>query len=167
MAHYFSNNFQIKLTPAPTEPTNIAVQSVSFPLMHFGFNMPVIVNSVPLDKENLAVKSKLVMAHFDTGASITCVDDKLADELGLNSVGMSTIQTANNLKDVNQYIVEVTFPNTELKGYCLSVNACSLPYNPSRANDDPQNFGVLLGRDIMANWNIVWNGPTSTVIISD
>jgi hypothetical protein len=33
--------------------------------------------------------------------------------------------------------------------------------------NDPRNFGVLLGRDVMARWNIVWNGLTSTVFISD
>jgi hypothetical protein len=25
----------------------------------------------------------------------------------------------------------------------------------------------LIGRDVMSRWNIVWNGPTSTVFISD
>jgi len=29
------------------------------------------------------------------------------------------------------------------------------------------NFGVLIGRDIMARWNIVWNGPSSCVFIAD
>lgn len=32
---------------------------------------------------------------------------------------------------------------------------------------DFNNFGLLIGRDIMSRWNIVWNGPTSTVLVSD
>jgi len=167
MAHYVHNNIQFKLDPPPVVQTNVDFQLGPYALSRFGFNIPVIANSIPLHREAPNAKSKLVMAHFDTGAVITCIDEKLADELELLPIGVSTIQTANGPKDVKQYVIDVSFPGTGLKGYCLSVNSCSLAYKPEFGNADPTNFALLIGRDVMAHWNIVWNGPTSTVIISD
>lgn len=167
MAQIIKSNIHIDLNPIPTQETTVSVQYSSYPLSYFGFNIPVALITVPLDKNDLAVKTKLVVAHFDTGASATCIDEELANELELMAIGMDVIQTANGAKDVKQYMVDVEFPNTMLKGYRLIVNSCNLPYMPNSSELNNSNFGLLLGRDIMANWNIVWNGPSSTVIISD
>ena len=69
------------------------------------------------------------------------------------------------------YAVDISFPGAKLSPFInLPIGSCNLPF---KINDDgkimisPQNFGLLIGRDIMSRWNIVWNGPTSTVFILD
>ena len=98
---------------------------------------------------------------------LTTIDEKLAIELGLCPIGTSLVHTAAGHKDVKSYAISISFPDTGLKGYKLTVNDCVLPYDEKLDAMNPNNFAVLIGRDIMANWNIVWNGPTSTVILSD
>jgi hypothetical protein len=68
------------------------------------------------------------------------------------------------------YTIDIGFPTTKLSSFNnLRIGSCRLGFditnnmNPAK----PQNMGILIGRDIMSRWNIVWNGPTSTVIISD
>jgi hypothetical protein len=107
------------------------------------------------------------MAHFDTGCSITSIDIKLAHELELIPIGTSVSQTAGGLRDAKNYMVDISFPNTGLKGYRLKITDCVLAYDDTAPELDPTKFGVLIGRDIMMNWNIFWSGPTSSVFISD
>ncbi|MCM0607267.1 MAG: aspartyl protease family protein [Xanthomonadaceae bacterium] len=112
------------------------------------------------------------MAHFDTGASLTTIDVRVAQHLGLISTGMSPISTANGVTNTPNFAVDVGFLNTGLRRIVnLQVSSCNLSHfnlqNALTNTNDPRNFGVLIGRDIMSLWNIVWNGPTSTVLISD
>ena len=167
MAHYFLPKIELNADPPINPDTNVTLSFGAKGLMKAGFNIPVVITDVPLDKGGTSYTSKLVLAHLDTGASLTTIDEKLAKELGLIPIGTSLIHTAAGPKDVKCYAVSITFPNTNLKGYRLNVNDCILPYDNTKSSLDPQNFALLVGRDIMAHWNIVWNGPSSTVIISD
>jgi hypothetical protein len=167
MAHITQSSYDIKANPPLPLGTQISLSHGPQPLLSLGFNMPVLLTGIPLDKDKPNQKSMLVMAHFDTGASITSIDEKIAAALNLFPIGTTPSMTASGKRDARNYIIEITFPNTELKGYKLRVSDCRLPYNGDISDLSPKNFGVLLGRDIMSNWNIVWNGPSSTVLISD
>jgi len=167
MAHFSHLNIGFNIVPPLPVDSKVSIAHNHEKLFVLGFNMPVIITNVPLDKDVSQSKSALVIAHFDTGASVTSIDEKLADELELFPIGRSSMQTAGGLKETKKYMVNISFPNTALKDYKLSVNDCNLPYNGIMSDLSPQNFSVLLGRDIMTNWNIVWNGPTSTVLVSD
>ncbi len=117
-------------------------------------------------------KTIAVMAHFDTGASLTTIDQNLAAHLNLVSTGSSSISTANGVTNTSNYAVDISFLNTGLKTIQnLQVSSCRLSNFNVQATianpNDPKNFGLLIGRDIMSLWNIVWNGPTSTVLVSD
>lgn len=45
---------------------------------------------------------------WDTGASKSSIDKRVADELGLIPVGKGTISTANGVVAVNTYFVNLT-----------------------------------------------------------
>lgn len=116
-------------------------------------------------------KSIVLMAHLDTGASRTTISPVLAQYLGLVQTGVAPAQTANGTTQNPTYAIDIVFVGTTLAPRVdLSVGSCTLPFtlaaHAANAND-PRNFGVLLGRDIMASWHLMWDGPTSTVIISD
>ena len=121
----------------------------------------------PVSKKTIAV-----MAHLDTGASLTTLDKRLADWLQLTSTGDSPISTANGVVLTPNYAIDISFLNTRLRSIQnLQVSSCQIGNfnleNAIKKTDDPMNFGLLIGRDIMSFWNVVWNGPTSTILISD
>lgn len=152
--------------------TQLKLSFSHVPLMVSGFNMPISVSATKTSgaEKGTEIQSATVIAHFDTGARKTSIDVKLAEFLGLVPVGISTIHTAAGPAQMPDYAVDISFPMTDLSPFSnLPVSSCHLPLEIENGNIalTPKNFGVLIGRDIMSRWNIVWNGPTSTVLISD
>jgi hypothetical protein len=165
MAHIQHFNPSFTFDPPLAPNTNITMSASSYNLCIKGMNLPVEITSMPLDGSE--PKTVTVMAHLGIGAYSTCIDSKLATALELFPVGQTKIQTASGFSSVERYIVNINFPGTGLRGYITYAADCDLAYKGNISNLDPNNFSVLLGRDILANWNIVYNGPTSTVFISD
>jgi hypothetical protein len=165
MAHLQHFNPSFSFDPPLPPKSKISMSASSYNLCIKGLNIPVQLTSVPLDGGE--PKSVTVMAHLDTGAFSTCIDLKLAAALEMFPVGQTKIQTEEGFKFVKKYIINIAFPNTALRSYISYAAGCDFGYKGSMSNLDPNNFSVLLGRELMANWNIVWNGPTSSVFISD
>lgn len=112
-----------------------------------------------------------VWGHLDTGAGRTAISSVIASHLGLIQTGVSPIQTANGSALNPTYAIDLLFAGTSLKALTdLAVTSCTLPFTVAThqaSPNDPKNVGLLIGRDIMAAWHIMWDGPTSTVVISD
>jgi len=165
--------FGIKINPPPPKDTHIAVDFSPLPLLQSRFNLPVEISTASIFSKpslNMQLSSIVVMAHFDTGASSTSIDIGLAKHLNLLAIGQSEHRTASGPQVMPNFAIDVSFPATKLSPFHnLRISSCKLGFNlennikPSKA----QNMGILIGRDIMSHWNIIWNGPTSTVIISD
>jgi len=174
MAHYTQHSFNLNVNPPLPKGTQVAVGTSAVSLQRFGFNMPIEISTASAFRQGAnpaQLKTITVMAHFDTGASRTSIDDGLAQHLGLIPTGVGTIRTAAGPKTMNNYAVDVAFLNTQLHGLLnLQVGACDLGFDLAKNQANPNditNFGVLIGRDIMSLWHITWHGPTSTVMISD
>lgn len=135
-----------------------------------GLNIPVEVNAANiflLANPDKKYKSATVLAHLDTGASSTSIDLSLAEFLELEATGTCKIGTAAGVFPVPTFTVNIGFLNEKLSPFIdLKINSCNLNYCHTDP-PSPRNFGLLIGRDIMSRWNIVWNGPTSTVFIND
>jgi len=149
------------------ENPKLSVTTTPHDLGAFGFNMPVIISNIPLDKNAPQAKSILVMARIDTGTNVTAIDERLATELGLVSIKEDQMRTAGGMRTTRRYMANISFPNSSLKNYTLSVYDCKLPFNGNIADLSSGNFSILLGRDILANWKFVWDGPAATMLISD
>ena len=152
--------------------THLAVDFSPRLLSQSGFILPVEVSTAsefrtsPL---NLPLSSLVVVALFDTGATCTSIDLSLAKHLNLQVLGKSSIRTAAGRRIVPSFAVDIAFPSTKLLPFhSLKINSCDLGFD-LQANSPlkAQNIGLLIGRDIMERWHIVWNGPTSTIIICD
>lgn len=172
MGRYFSH-FPILSGKGPPPPGYQVSYSFK-PLMLLGLNLPVEISTASLYRgppANMPLSSIVVMAHFDTGASITSIDINLAIHLNLVSTGQSTNHTASGPQEMPNFAIDLSFPNTKLMPFQnLHISSCRLDFDLKKnANNKnlPQNFGMLIGRDIMSTWNIIWDGPTSTVIIND
>lgn len=175
MAHYNHFNLGFNITPTPASGTTVGIQQSHVMLAQVGFNLMVEISTAsaflnvgnPIPRKTIAV-----MAHLDTGASLTSIDHSVAQHLGLITIGQQRIGTASGLSIVNNYAIDLAFLGTTLRGVQnMQITSCQLPHfnlqetllNPNVA----KNFGMLIGRDLMARWSITWHGPTSTVLLSD
>lgn len=160
----------VHINPKPTEDTEVSVGFHHKLLFENGLNILVEIStaSIFLEAEPEKIpKAATVLAHFDTGASSTSIDISLAKAMGLETTGISNIRTAAGEIPMPVFTVNIGFPNAKLSPFIdLEISSCNLNYEVGKPLS-PSNFGILLGRDIMSRWNIVWNGPTSTVFISD
>jgi len=167
-------NPEFQSTPPVLPGTQIDIVPSPRFLLEHGFVMPVVIQTPsvlcapPISKP---LETVLVMALFDTGASRTCVSDTIANALTLNAVGFSKFHTASGVEVFADYAVDVHFPNAGLRCFeNLKVGSCKMPYThnlPDAQRMVHDNFGVLIGRDIMARWSIVWNGPSSCVFVAE
>ncbi|MDR1218664.1 MAG: retropepsin-like domain-containing protein [Treponema sp.] len=174
MGSYCHHSFQLNISPPPPQGVKVGIGVSPAELLSFGFNLPVELSTATCDRKKATpdpLLSLLVMAHFDTGASITSIDIGLAMHLKLTAKGYSNSLTASGIQRMPNFVIDAAFPNTSLSPFAnLKIGSCKLNFDlPKALSDpnDPKNFGILLGRDIMSRWNIVWNGPTSSVFIND
>ena len=169
------NNFSfgIKINPTPPKDMHVTVDFSPLPLIQSGFNLPVEISTASIFRTsplNMPLSSIVVMAHFDTGASSTSIDIDLAKHLNLLAIGQSKNRTASGPQIMPNFAIDISFPNTKLSPfYNLRISSCRLGFNleNNMKSSNAQNMGILIGRDIMSRWNIIWNGPSSTVIIND
>ena len=155
----------------------IGIRHSGLPLRLDGLNLPVeiaVSSAVVRELQDSEPRSAAVLALLDTGASKTVIDSQIAEDLGLVPAGVSRSITANGAINTPDYFVDVSFSNSKLRSIAnLQVGSCNLvgfelaPGKTSQTGRGPKNIGALIGRDIMSIWNIVWHGPTSTVLISD
>jgi hypothetical protein len=174
MGFFQWHNVGFNINPPPVPETQISLVESPFPLLALGLNIPVELSTASIFRRIPSpspMSSITVMAHFDTGASVTSIDIELAQYLNLVSLGQSESYTASGPQVMPKFALDLSFPNTALSPFVnLNIGSCHLKFDLQESlknHNDPQNFGILLGRDIMARWNIVWNGPTSTIFISD
>jgi hypothetical protein len=160
----------VEVQPPLPEDRVAQVRFSPLPLGKQGFNIPVEISTASIFRQPptpLPLNTLIVMAHFDTGATITSLSLALAQKLGFVSVGDSPSYTAAGLQVMPNFVADISFPNTTLSPFQnLKVGSCHLQFDPEKP-PSPANFGLLLGRDVMSRWNIVWNGPTSTVLVND
>lgn len=69
------------------------------------------INSTKRDMTKTVDTTKKWRGLWDTGASTSSIDIRVADELGLTPIGRTVIGTANGMVEVNTYIIDITLPN--------------------------------------------------------
>ena len=173
MAIFSSHVFDAKIQRHPDGRAHVGVDFSPWPLLQFGYNMYVEISTASIFRKppmSTPLSSITVLAHFDTGASITSIDIGLATHLNLIATGQTQNNTASGPQIMPTFAIDIGFPNTRLMPfYNLRAGSCKLGFDLANnmKSNKPQNMGILIGRDIMSRWNIIWNGPTSTVIVSD
>jgi hypothetical protein len=173
MGIFNQHSIGFNITPPLPPGSKILTKVDSIQLRLMGMNIPVEISTATVFRKppnNVSLSSVLAMAHLDTGASITSIDIKLAKHLNLVSTGQSISGTAAGPLSAPNFVIDLSFRAPLSSFPNLQIGSCDLGFDLQQclANpNDPKNFGILLGRDVMSRWNIVWNGPSSTVFISD
>jgi hypothetical protein len=102
-------------------------------------------------------------ALIDTGASITAVDRRVLTELHLFPVGQVTVTTAGGPHGQSKYLGRLSFPETPLLPRDLEVLGADL--SGLRA-DTGKSIIALLGRDLLKDMVLVYDGKHATVTIA-
>ena len=106
------------------------------------------------------------VAIIDTGATYTAVDESVLQRLGLAPVGPIASGTANGPVVHQIYPARLLIPT--LPGYdpqvqqVVGVNLAG----QFVATRPPQKIVALIGRNLLANWLMVWNGPAGEWSVS-
>jgi len=89
---------------------------------------------------------------MDTGASASAVDENIIKALGIQPIGQCALATPSQSVGVaSVYRVKVSFPQTTFGGAAeWSVIGCDLA---------PQGIIALVGRDILSQCILIFNGP--------
>lgn len=94
------------------------------------------------------------VALIDTGASLSAVDDGVVRALGVAPVGQTQIHTAGGIVFLPLYPVRFSFPGIGLP----AITFRRVVGSPLQS----QGIVALLGRDVLANFILVYNGPAGT-----
>jgi len=96
------------------------------------------------------------LALIDTGASNTCVDEQTAKDLGLPVIDVANMQSASHEKhSCNVYPVQIITPIVTLNAPRAMGAALA-----------SQGLLVLVGRDVLQNCNLFYNGPAGQFTLS-
>jgi predicted aspartyl protease len=94
---------------------------------------------------------------IDTGASVTCIDDSAAQNLGLPVIDIMTMSSASHAKhNCNVYPVQIAIPpvlnlrSPRTMGAALAA----------------QGLLVLIGRDVLQHCLLFYNGVTGQITLS-
>ena len=98
------------------------------------------------------------MALIDTGAAVSCIDDDVAIALKLPVTGTGFMTSATHTgQPRNLYPVEI-----EIAGWPIKFGSNRI----MGANLKPQQLVALIGRDLLKNCVLVYNGPTGGFSLS-
>ena len=94
-------------------------------------------------------------ALFDSGASNTCIDEGVLSQLGLAAQDNIDISTPSEKSVRSRYIAKVSFPDCPLSDIDPAVVIGVVLRN--------QGYIALLGRDLMRDMLVIYDGPGARV----
>ena len=112
-------------------------------------------NFDPASPQTPDMSSRQVPALVDTGASESCIDVGLAEELGLPVVDKRRIAGAGGAHQAPVYLGHIFFPQLQ--------NAIYGRFAGVGLSDGGQLQKALIGRTFLANYMMIYDGPFGRV----
>lgn len=139
----------IQLPPAAALQVRGPILQVSVTIeQNAGKGLVAQGKTLPVPKSGLAL--------IDTGASSTCIDEQTAKDLGLPVIDVANMQSASHEKhQCNVYPVQIITPIVTLNAPRAMGAALA-----------SQGLLVLIGRDVLQNCNLFYNGPMGQFTLS-
>lgn len=106
------------------------------------------------------------LALIDTGASGTCVHEPVLRSLGLNPIGAVTSATAAGRTKHNFYPARLEFPGEAIDRDFNSVVGVDLEGQSVFLTTGDTPAMALIGRDVLADWILTYNGIGGFISIS-
>ena len=121
--------------------------------------IPVQVSVTPFDETGKSQSQPMQLRGFiDTGSVYTILHPAIVRELGLMSVGQSSVKLANKQSiATQQHLVNIV-----LQGQAgQQILNEHLVYSMEQLSDD-----ILIGMDIISTWYMDWRGPDNIIKIA-
>jgi hypothetical protein len=126
----------------------------------------IVMNSPELIRAGLEIgfeypKPQKVRALIDTGAALSVISKKFADYCKLRQTGANTeIIGLGGTHRCDEHAGSISFPGTALQSID-TMRFISANFVKTR------HHSCLIGRDILQNWRITFDGPGKRVVIED
>ncbi len=134
------------------------VTNPSAALTRIGPTISVIIGSYPGTGVATASLIQQVPALIDTGATLSCIDDSLAQQLQLQVVDQWITSGASGAAKLDVYLAQITIPS-------LNVNHFGR-FAEVHLQAGGQAHRALIGRSFLADCTLVYNGKTGSVTLS-
>jgi hypothetical protein len=100
-------------------------------------------------------------ALIDTGASVTVISKVFANHCKLFQTNEGAEITAvGSTHHCGEHAGSISFPNTDLRSFD-SIRIRSVAFV------DQPFYAILIGRDILRNWKVTFNGRMKKIVIED
>lgn len=130
-------------------PPSRVVQELG-PRIQVVLSLPTFVEEGLIASGSPVPTPLLAEALIDTGASVTCIDDALAQQLRLPVIDRMTMTSASHAAHpVNVYPIRVEFAGLGLERTLNRVMGAVLA---------PQGIQMLIGRDLLSEAVLIYNG---------
>jgi hypothetical protein len=106
-----------------------------------------------------------VRALIDTGASCTCIDPSLVKRFNLTPTGSNLLHSASTgaaPKNANLFDIALFFIKDDGQSHSMGVTLPVLEVDLSSMN----TFSVIIGRDILKQTTMIYNGPANSLILN-
>lgn len=158
-------------TSQPAEPSKLATKDPQPNYLTWGGSDPgPCIDVVVMNSRDVLVAGRAVgleypepvrmKALLDTGAALTVISKTFAKYCKLLQTGETEIRALGSLHRCGEHAGAISFPGTNLR-----------PYDPIRIVSadfvQERHFAVLIGRDILRNWVIAFDGRSRRVTITD
>lgn len=125
------------------------------PVVRIAIERPVSLDQVA----SMKMHPLQIAALVDTGASVTIINPEVARTCDLPSIGKVKISVLGGINEYLQYAAAISFPDTSLDTVG-PVAVTGIPIGP-------QSVACLLGRDILKQWRIIYDGETGDIEIEE
>lgn len=127
-------------------------------LVAFGPTLWVTVSHFAQDAQTGERPSQVVPALVDTGATESCIDNKLAEELGLPVIDEMDMSGVGGMRKHNVYLASVSIPDLEFLQYGRFAGV--------DLRDGGQEHQALLGRTFLQNVILIYDGLRAQVTLA-
>ena len=105
-------------------------------------------------------------ALIDTGASVTGIDESVLNQLGYPPIGVSSLSTPSGTSQTYVYMVRLVIPSQKDPRFPANIPRIIIDNVRAIAVKlGEQPYKVLLGRDILSNMIMVYNGPQALITL--
>ncbi len=102
-------------------------------------------------------------ALVDTGAAVSAVHEGVLTALGLAPIDSVPVSTPSGDSDMFVYPARVSFPGLDVTPHTLTTFAgCQLDW----LTPNGKNVVMLLGRDVLSDFLMVYNGRTGAITLA-
>jgi hypothetical protein len=142
--------------------TDADLLSYDGPVIPVTVTAPMLLRTYLRDHGLPAFPVSRGLALIDTGAAVSAVDESVMIELGIPAIGAAASQTPHGFAELNMYNASADFSGIDVYGVTLKR---VLGGHFRTATDTGLDVIMLVGRDILRNLVVTYDGPRSRVTI--